>query len=87
MDQVTQQNAAMVEEATAAATSLKGEAAELARLVGTFETGDGEGARPRPVLVQSGRHAPVANPVRRAQTKLASTVHGSGASRDSWEEF
>jgi methyl-accepting chemotaxis protein len=39
MDQVTQQNAAMVEEATAAATSLKTEAAELARLVDRFDTG------------------------------------------------
>ena len=32
MDQVTQQNAAMVEEATAAASQLKGEAASLTRL-------------------------------------------------------
>ncbi|WP_454717792.1 methyl-accepting chemotaxis protein [Caulobacter segnis] len=36
MDQVTQQNAAMVEEATAAAAGLKTEAGELARLVGRF---------------------------------------------------
>ena len=39
MDQVTQQNAAMVEQATAAAASLKGEAGELERLVARFETG------------------------------------------------
>ncbi|PZR35990.1 HAMP domain-containing methyl-accepting chemotaxis protein [Caulobacter segnis] len=37
MDQVTQQNAAMVEEATAAAASLSGEGAELTRLVGQFQ--------------------------------------------------
>jgi methyl-accepting chemotaxis protein len=36
MDQVTQQNAAMVEQATAAAAGLKGEAGELARLVSRF---------------------------------------------------
>ncbi|SEB89026.1 methyl-accepting chemotaxis protein [Rhizobiales bacterium GAS191] len=36
MDQITQQNAAMVEEATAAAHSLAKEAEELARLVGRF---------------------------------------------------
>jgi methyl-accepting chemotaxis protein len=36
MDQVTQQNAAMVEEATAASHSLAGEALELGRLVGQF---------------------------------------------------
>jgi len=39
MDQVTQQNAAMVEEATAASTSLRTEADELSSLVGGFNTG------------------------------------------------
>jgi len=39
MDQVTQQNAAMVEEATAAAANLRNEAGELFRLVGRFQTG------------------------------------------------
>ncbi|HQT86864.1 MAG TPA: hypothetical protein PLZ81_18615, partial [Acidiphilium rubrum] len=37
MDQLTQQNAAMVEEATAASHSLAGEAAELGTLVGQFQ--------------------------------------------------
>jgi len=36
---VTQQNAAMVEQSTAASHSLAGEASELARLVGQFQTG------------------------------------------------
>ena len=39
MDQVTQQNAAMVEQATAASHGLESEAAELARLVGQFQIG------------------------------------------------
>jgi methyl-accepting chemotaxis protein len=39
MDQVTQQNAAMVEEATAASLSMSQEAEGLARLVGRFEVG------------------------------------------------
>jgi methyl-accepting chemotaxis protein len=47
MDQVTQQNAAMVEQATAASHSLEGEAEELARLVGQFRIGEGVSA---PVL-------------------------------------
>uniref|UniRef100_B0SVU4 Methyl-accepting chemotaxis sensory transducer n=1 Tax=Caulobacter sp. (strain K31) TaxID=366602 RepID=B0SVU4_CAUSK len=38
MDQVTQQNAAMVEQATAAAANLRGEAGQLQRLVGGFRT-------------------------------------------------
>ena len=47
MDGVTQQNAAMVEEATAAARSLSSEADELARQVARFKLGaanDGEGS-------------------------------------------
>jgi methyl-accepting chemotaxis protein len=36
MDQMTQQNAAMVEETTTAAHALKGEAERLAQLVGQF---------------------------------------------------
>ncbi|MEJ2818611.1 methyl-accepting chemotaxis protein [Caulobacter sp. CCG-8] len=39
MDQVTQQNAAMVEEATAAAANLRNEAGELGRMVARFRTG------------------------------------------------
>jgi len=40
MDQVTQQNAAMVEQATAASQALAGEADALTRLIGRFELGD-----------------------------------------------
>ncbi|MEH0196341.1 methyl-accepting chemotaxis protein [Caulobacter sp. CCNWLY153] len=39
MDQVTQQNAAMVEEATAAAANIESESRHLARLMSRFETG------------------------------------------------
>jgi hypothetical protein len=39
MDQVTQQNAALVEEMAAAATSLKGQAEELVRTVDVFKLG------------------------------------------------
>jgi methyl-accepting chemotaxis protein len=41
MDQVTQQNAAMVEETTASSHTLSGEAAELERLVARFRVRDG----------------------------------------------
>jgi len=47
MDQVVQQNAAMVEEATAATHSLKGEAGELAVLVGRFQVGSDDARRSR----------------------------------------
>ncbi|MDR3504684.1 MAG: methyl-accepting chemotaxis protein [Acidocella sp.] len=41
MDRVTQQNAAMVEESTAASHGLEAEARELAKLVGQFQIGGG----------------------------------------------
>jgi methyl-accepting chemotaxis protein len=79
MDQVTQQNAAMVEEATAAAANLKNEAAELARLVARFRTGaPAQPGRPEPA--QPGRHAPAFNPVARAQARVA-------AAAQEWQEF
>ena len=54
MDQVTQQNAAMVEETTAAAVSLRAEAAELDRLVGGFQTGRGASDDRRAASPQAG---------------------------------
>jgi methyl-accepting chemotaxis protein len=50
MDQVTQQNAALVEESASAAVSLKGQAEKLAESVGVFRLG---GAQMRHVLVQA----------------------------------
>ena len=68
MDQVTQQNAAMVEEATAASHGLSGEAQELARLVGQFRIG--ESVAP-PVLKRAVSKAP---PEKRVVTTSASKV-------------
>jgi methyl-accepting chemotaxis protein len=68
MDQVTQQNAAMVEEATAASHGLSGEAQELARLVGQFRIGESAAA---PVLK---RAAPKTPPKPRVVTTSASKV-------------
>ena len=45
MDQVTQQNAAMVEQSTAASHSLLHEANELVNLLGAFEISGGEAIR------------------------------------------
>lgn len=47
VDRVTQQNAAMVEESTAAARSLSQEATELAEVVQRFDTGRGASPTPR----------------------------------------
>jgi methyl-accepting chemotaxis protein len=47
MDQVTQQNAAMVEQATAASHSLSQEAESLSRLMDQFQVGTGDGGEQR----------------------------------------
>jgi methyl-accepting chemotaxis protein len=46
MDQVTQQNAAMVEQSTAASHALAQEAEQLGRLVSRFDVGEGAAAAP-----------------------------------------
>jgi methyl-accepting chemotaxis protein-1 (serine sensor receptor) len=50
MDQATQQNAALVEEASAAAQQLREEADSLARAVGAFRIEAQAGGTPRPAL-------------------------------------
>jgi methyl-accepting chemotaxis protein len=56
MDQVTQQNAALVEEAAAASTSMREQAQLLAQLVSTFRF-EPEAATSRPALKNTGRPA------------------------------
>jgi methyl-accepting chemotaxis protein len=90
MDQVTQQNAAMVEESTAASASLAGEVTRMREIIAEFRLGSATGAvaasRPQPVRSEQ---RPVASPARRMLAKVASAV-GMGSSAqpaESWEEF
>ena len=93
MDQVTQQNAAMVEESTAASHSLSEEAEALARLVGQFQIGQLAAAavakkvtpkalaKPRAVVSAAvGKF--VALPRQQAAPRLV-----SAGAEDSWDEF
>ena len=68
MDQVTQQNAAMVEEATAATQTLAQQTEELARLVSRFRTGD-------ETVVEMSSRRETAKPAARA-TRAAGEVKG-----------
>jgi methyl-accepting chemotaxis protein len=90
MDQVTQQNAAMVEEATAASVTLNDEAQTLKTLVTRFRvTGQGNAAALRSTAQQM--RAPAAAPSYRpapAARRPASQSRGATAlAQDSWEEF
>ncbi|EUB96843.1 methyl-accepting chemotaxis sensory transducer [Rhizobium sp. CF080] len=101
MDQGTQQNAAMVEQSTAASHSLAKEATALNQLLTRFNVGHGAGrAAPvtgrapapaaSPVRAAAGRSTPVASPARALGRKVASAFGGgaaSAAAQDSWEEF
>ena len=82
MDQVTQQNAAMVEETTAAAANLKTEAEGLARMVGRFQTGHvAASEEARQTSVTAGPPAALV----RQRAKLRA-VAGGGQSQE-WSEF
>ncbi|MET0170819.1 MAG: methyl-accepting chemotaxis protein [Agrobacterium vaccinii] len=87
MDQGTQQNAAMVEQSTAASHSLAKEAAALNHLITQFNLGDGSSGRS--VQLASSSSAPVASPTRQLMRKVAGAFGGSSAAAvdKSWEEF
>jgi methyl-accepting chemotaxis protein len=92
MDQVTQKNAAMVEEATAASHALAGEAVELARLVGMFQIGEAQTAAEKPAARAA--HPAPARP-RVVSSARASAVSGkfhagavaAQAGAEDWNEF
>lgn len=73
MDQVTQQNAALVEESAAAAASLQNQASTLARIVSVFQLGAGSAHRPAPA-------APSLAPVTPRQPALAPSQRMAQAS-------
>jgi len=91
MDQVTQQNAAMVEQATAASHSLAGEAAELARLVGQFQTGASTQPQvsrlpaPKPAAAKS--RIPAHAPIGKFAAAPAMANAAATAKADNWDEF
>lgn len=84
MDQMTQQNAAMVEQSTAAARSLATEAEDLNQLIARFKLAGGDTSsssqRARPSAHTSA--APARRPAARTSGNLALAVD-----TDDWSEF
>jgi uncharacterized phage infection (PIP) family protein YhgE len=70
LEKVTQQNAAMVEQATAASASLEEQAQALTRAVGSFKLAEAGGVAPAQAP-QSVRGAPAAVPARDRKSKAA----------------
>jgi methyl-accepting chemotaxis protein len=87
MDQVTQRNAAMVEETNAAAANLLSEAEQLGASIARFRMGKKPAARPEAATPAS---RPGRNPVADAQARVKSFADGSparrGAQGQNWEE-
>lgn len=94
MDQGTQQNAAMVEESSAATHSLAHEASNLFGLVGQFNIGTAATAlkisassRTAPTVATVTSHQ-VASPARKMNTKLSNAFRGNAAVAEAdWNEF
>jgi methyl-accepting chemotaxis protein len=90
MDQGTQQNAAMVEQSTAASHSLAKEAASLNELLSRFNLGQGGGRNAAaPAQIASSASRPAPSPARALGRKIAGAFGGgsSAAATQSWEEF
>lgn len=86
MDQVTQQNAAMVEESTAASHQLKREAAELTELTARFQTG----AELDRAATQRQAAAAPKTPVHQQRQRVAQfAAQGSARPKptDGWQDF
>jgi methyl-accepting chemotaxis protein len=94
MDQVTQQNAALVEEAAAAAAGMQDQAGQLAQLVRRFRLDDSPAqAATRPAgHARAARPAAAALPNRAAATakpapRRSAAASKASAAKEEWEEF
>jgi methyl-accepting chemotaxis protein len=83
MDQVTQQNAAMVEESTAASHSLTQEADELMSLVSRFQTGVPATQIKSPPAKGRGH----GQPIQQQKQRVAQFAANAALKEDDWEEF
>ncbi|GGF94868.1 methyl-accepting chemotaxis protein [Rhizobium wenxiniae] len=91
MDHVTQQNAAMVEESSAATSKLSTEADALYRLVSHFRIAEEDSRLPRLVPAEA-THRPQASPARKLTAALSRALGGGGSAKAAasvadWEEF
>jgi methyl-accepting chemotaxis protein len=101
MDDVTQQNAALVEEASAAARALTEQASNLTQLICRYQVGEGSAQdQPRATLRPVAVRAAAAAPERRAPTRpmtgkkrpaptapAAARAANGGAASEEWKDF
>ncbi|MGK5023924.1 methyl-accepting chemotaxis protein [Janthinobacterium sp. RB2R34] len=91
MDTMTQQNAALVEQAAAAAESLQEQAVDLAQAVGMFRLGDtvaaSAPARPEKARPAAANAAPRPAPKALPATRASKPAKAAKPAADEWEEF
>ncbi len=87
MDQVTQQNAAMVEQSTAASHSLMQEVEELARLIGRFQVGEVDEPAHRPAMRRPSGSGATVTTLKVAGRGGARRKAEATAEADGWAEF
>jgi methyl-accepting chemotaxis protein len=90
MDQTTQQNAAMVEQSTAASAGLAAESQKLRDMLSRFRLDETGATRPMELGPRrvADHHAPVASPARRMVGKVAMALGLAKARQtEEWEEF
>ena len=87
MDHVTQQNAAMVEETTAASQSLSNEARSLLALVARFSTGRQDASRQTAATARPATAASKAATQPKAAARVPQVAGNTALSTESWEEF
>jgi methyl-accepting chemotaxis protein len=88
MDQGTQQNAAMVEQSTAASHGLAEQAAALNALLAQFKLGTETRSAIQPA--RAAAHAPAPSPARALGHRIASAFGGGAAAarkQEEWDEF
>ena len=86
MDEMTQHNAALVEETNAAIEQTEGQASELDEIVAVFTTAGSSAKRVTPKLAPASKAPPRAEaPVRKAAAQYLS--HGNAAVSTDWNEF
>ncbi|WP_152662571.1 methyl-accepting chemotaxis protein [Devosia soli] len=83
MDEMTQHNAALVEETNAAIEQTESQASELDRIVAVFRTGD-RSENAAPAALRSTAHARPVGPAKAANKYLS---QGSAAISADWDEF
>jgi methyl-accepting chemotaxis protein len=88
MDEMTQQNAALVEESSAASRAMSEEARNMNNMIGFFNMGHGGGApsyasNPEPVIKYQTAAAPAPSSIKNKGSDSAASF----SNNDEWEDF